>query len=400
MILEAIKMTQELEQEIAELKWQLGEANDTIEAIRTGQVDALIVKEEAGHQLYTLRSADQTYRVFIENMTGGAVTLNSSGLILYSNSRFSSMLGLPLSKVIGVPFAEFITEKYRNTFDQLLKKGWQVESKGEIFLSKQDQTSLPVLLSLTTLELNEGVALSIIITDLSVQKETEKQKDEFISMASHELKTPVTTLKAFTQLLLFNMQKDNNIKATDFLLRMDKQINKLTILITDLLDATKVNAGVLHFERDEFELNELIIEVVNEMQLTSETHVIELKLGKSQSLIGDRNRVGQVISNLISNAIKYSPTANRILVSSESAGSSVIVQVQDFGIGIPEDQKSRLFSRFFRASEIKSNTFPGLGLGLYISNEIIKRHSGSITFKSEIGKGSVFSVELPMEVRV
>ncbi len=217
---------------------------------------------------------------------------------------------------------------------------------------------------------------------------------------SHELKTPVTTLKAFTQLLLRNFQKENNTKATEYLSRMDKQINKLTVLITDLLDATKVNAGVLHFEKDEFDLNELVIEVVNEMQLTSETHVIELKLDKSQSLIGDRNRVGQVITNLISNAIKYSPTASRVTVSSENTGSSVMLHVRDFGIGIPNDQQSRIFSRFFRASEIKANTFPGLGLGLYISNEIIKRHSGSITFKSEVGNGSAFSVELPVEVGV
>src|SRR5258706_14866198 len=126
------KTLQELEREIAQLRNQFEEATETIEAIRTGHIDALVLKEETGHQLYTLKTADQTYRVFIEKMREGAVTLNSEGLILYSNSRFAAMIDVPLSKVIGRPFNNCITEDDQEICSLLIKQGWKEESKGEV----------------------------------------------------------------------------------------------------------------------------------------------------------------------------------------------------------------------------------------------------------------------------
>ena len=165
----------ELIQEIEELRLQLQEANETIHAIRTGQIDALVVSTESGSQLYTLRSADHTYRVFIEKMKEGAVTLNQDEIILYSNSQFASMVDRPLSEVIGVPFGRFIPERCKADFQKLMKSGWNADSKGEIFLKNSKDKSIPVLLSFTSLELEEGTSLSVILTDLSAQKETEKQ---------------------------------------------------------------------------------------------------------------------------------------------------------------------------------------------------------------------------------
>src|SRR5215212_1861951 len=141
--MELTRSVNELEQELNELRIQLEEANDTIEAIRTGQVDALIVKNKNGHQLYTLKSADQTYRVFIEKMIEGAVTLNDKGIVLYSNSRFASMMKLPLSKIIGSYFETFVPNEYRQAFDELIKKGWKAESKGEIYLATSNDELIP-----------------------------------------------------------------------------------------------------------------------------------------------------------------------------------------------------------------------------------------------------------------
>jgi len=163
------------QQEISELQRRLEEANDIIDAIRTGSVDALIVNGEDGHQLYTLKTADQTYRVFIEKMNEGAVTLNKEGLIVYSNSRFANMIQMPLPKVIGVSFIDFVFNDDKNRFQKLIYKGWQSESKGELFIQKKDGNLLPTLVSLTTLELDEGMALSIIIADLSEQKEVQAE---------------------------------------------------------------------------------------------------------------------------------------------------------------------------------------------------------------------------------
>src|SRR5436190_6636711 len=165
----------QLLKEVEELRSQLQEANETIHAIRTGKIDALVVTTETGPQLYTLRSADHTYRIFIEKMKEGAVTLNQDEIILYSNSQFASMVDLPLSEVIGVPFGRFIPEEYKADFKKLMKSGWNSNSKGEILLKNNKNCIIPVLLSFTSLDLEEGSSLSVILTDLSAQKETENQ---------------------------------------------------------------------------------------------------------------------------------------------------------------------------------------------------------------------------------
>src|SRR5665213_2130954 len=146
----------ELLSENLELKLQLEEATDTLDAIRTGQVDALIVNTGDTHQIYTLKTADQTYRVFIEKMNEGAVTINREGIILYSNSRFADMAGLPLEKVISLSFDTFIPEKSREKFNALIKNGWQEDCKEEIDLVNHEGQLIPCLLSCNTLELDEG----------------------------------------------------------------------------------------------------------------------------------------------------------------------------------------------------------------------------------------------------
>src|SRR6476646_7482053 len=150
----------QLLKEVEELRSQLQEANETIHAIRTGQIDALVVTTETGPQLYTLKSADHTYRVFIEKMKEGAVTLNSNGIILYCNSQFADMINLPLAKVIGLPIMNFIPGEYKDIFKKITKQGWQSDSKGEIALKNKNNELVPFLLSVTSLELDEGSALS------------------------------------------------------------------------------------------------------------------------------------------------------------------------------------------------------------------------------------------------
>ncbi len=160
--------------EMEELRQQLQEATEAIDAIRNGQVDALVLKNGDKHQLYTLKSADQTYRVFIEKMKEGAVTLNVDGVILYSNSQFASMVNLPLRKVIGLNFSDFIPGDFKETFKTLMKLGWKSDSKGEIAIMNENNDLVPFLLSFTSLDLDEGKALSIILTDLTTQKRNRK----------------------------------------------------------------------------------------------------------------------------------------------------------------------------------------------------------------------------------
>lgn len=234
--------------------------------------------------------------------------------------------------------------------------------------------------------------------DIEERIEIDKKKDEFISIASHELKTPVTSLKAYTQILQANFDEDKNEKGSVMLAKMDKQIDKLTELIVDLLDVTKIDKGEMVFDIEKFDINELIKEIAEEMQRTTQKHRIELELNDCEKIEGDRNRIGQVIVNFISNAIKYSPRKDKIIVSSKCDDGNVIIAVKDFGIGIPKADQANIFKRFYRVSGKTNYTFPGLGLGLYISSEIIKRHQGEISFQSVDGKGSTFYFQIPSAI--
>ena len=233
--------------------------------------------------------------------------------------------------------------------------------------------------------------------DITDRKRMEKQKEEFVSIASHELKTPITSVKAYAQILEDSFKKAKDKKSAELLEKMNKQVDRLTTLITDLLDFTRIQGEKLKLREENYNINDLISEIVEEMQRTTKMHEIITKLDRSVQLWGDRYRTGQVLTNLLSNAIKYSPQAKKIIVSSKLAGDKISICVQDFGIGIKKDHLNKVFDRFFRVSESKLNTFPGLGLGLYISREIVKRQGGTIEVKSTEAKGSTFCFSLPLK---
>jgi PAS domain S-box-containing protein len=233
--------------------------------------------------------------------------------------------------------------------------------------------------------------------DITERRMLEKQKEEFIGVASHELKTPVTSIKAYTQILyeIFKEKKDEY--SANLLLKMEGQIDRLSTLIKDLLDVTKITEGQLTLKREHYDMNELIKEVADEMQLTTKKHKITLNLSEMQPVIGDKNKTSQVIINLLSNAIKYSPEAHEVIISSNASDHEVTVCVHDFGIGISKEMQKKLFTRFFRVSDEVASTFSGLGLGLFISSEIVKNQNGRIWVESTPKEGATFCFSLPLK---
>ena len=222
-----------------------------------------------------------------------------------------------------------------------------------------------------------------------------RQKDEFLNIASHELKTPVTSLKAYTQILSMNGHEMGDERKSMYA-KMDGQIDKLTVLINDLLDTTKLDQGILVYDKEKMSLSDTLAEVTEEMQRTTPTHNIVLAENQSATIWGDRERITQAISNFLTNAVKYSPDNKQIIVRLEVKNDWAICSVQDFGIGIPKDQQDKIFQKFYRVTGESLHTYPGMGLGLFIVKDIISRHDGKIWLESEKGKGSTFYFSVPI----
>ncbi|MCS3796865.1 CheR family methyltransferase [Niastella sp. OAS944] len=235
-----------------------------------------------------------------------------------------------------------------------------------------------------------------VVIDITERKRLESQKEEFLGIASHELRTPVTSIKAYTQLLQEMLVEKNEAESIEIIDKLDRQVDRLTHLIADLLDITRISEGQLTLQPEVFSINDQIIEIVELMQRTTAQHVIVNELQQLPAVKADRERIGQVLINLISNAIKYSPNSHRIIVSTALQNNQVKVSIQDFGIGMSEATRLRIFDRFFRASDNNIKTFPGLGLGLFIASDIIKKHGGEIGVESEREKGTLIYFTLPV----
>ncbi|TKC05385.1 PAS domain S-box protein [Pedobacter polaris] len=235
--------------------------------------------------------------------------------------------------------------------------------------------------------------------DITETKQLQQQKDDFIGIASHELKTPVTSIKAYAQVLERILTNKGDIKEAELMRKMDNQLNRLTSLIGDLLDVTKVNAGKLQYNHTHFDFNEMIRFVIEDLQRTTDSHEIIENLQEVGLAYTDKERVSQVVTNLITNAIKYSPDSKKIIVHTSVEEGNVIVCIEDFGIGIAQDKLNKVFEQFYRVSGSMQHTFPGLGLGLYISSEIIKREGGKIWVTSTEGQGSKFYFSIPLQLR-
>lgn len=244
--------------------------------------------------------------------------------------------------------------------------------------------------------LSKAGALTVLsMEDISERKFFQQRTDVFMSMASHELKTPVTTLKTLVQILQKRFEESDDHMLVDYLIRMDGQIDQLTKLVTDLLDVSKIKAGKFELPKKVFALDPLVEEIIKNCRLLSPQHAILFKGHTHAKIKGDRTSIGRVLINLIVNAIKYSPNANKVIVTLARTTRTATVSVQDFGIGIEKQHRDKIFKRFFQVTSKEGQNFSGLGIGLYISMAIAEQHKGHINVKSRKGKGSTFLLTLP-----
>jgi len=234
-------------------------------------------------------------------------------------------------------------------------------------------------------------------TDIDDQKQAVKRKDEFISIASHELKTPLTTIKAYVQLLDRSIPSDDPTRM--YVERTLAQVQKLDNLIVDLLDLSKIESGKLKFNKKMFSFETTVSNAVEMIRQTYPDYSVLRNGAADVEIYGDEMRIEQVIINFLTNAVKYSPDVKDIqLEAAVDPAGSVSVRVKDYGIGIRKEHQSDIFSKFYRVEE-SAGRFQGLGIGLYICAEIIRRHEGAYGVESEPGHGSTFYFSLPMKHR-
>jgi len=350
-----------------------------------------------------LKESEERFKLLLQNAFDIITIFDPDGTIKYESPAIEKVLGYTPEERIGqnITHHSIVHPDDKKKKIDMLEKA--IASPGENinveFRLQHKNGSYRTIDAVSRNMLDDPRINGIIATyrDITDRKTLEQQKDEFIGIASHELKTPVTSIKAYSQILQDVFSKARDKKSVELLHKMEAQVDRLNVLIVDLLDFTRIEGGKLKFREENYKMNELIKEVAEEMQRASKTHKIILELGEEAALYGDRYRVGQVITNLLSNAIKYSPGADRVILSSKTDESTVTICVEDFGIGINEKLVDKVFDKFFRVTEPLLNTFPGLGLGLYIAAEIVKRQGGNMTVTSTEGKGSTFCFVLPLK---
>lgn len=339
----------------------------------------------------------------LRNITTAAPTAlwmsDAEGSITYFNQTWLDWTGLSFEENIADGWLEAINPEDRKKVKEKLIREVNSRAKYEVEfrLNHTDGTTHWCIANGKPQYRTDGSFTGYIgaCIDITDQKLVQQQKDDFIGIASHELKTPVTSIKAYTQVLERMLQKKGEMSAAAMIGKMDGQINRLTSLIGDLLDVTKIHSGKLQFNNEEFNFNSMVKDRVEELQRTTDKHSLLENYAETGTVYGDKERIGQVISNLVTNAIKYSPQKDKIIIHTLLNNSEVILCVEDFGIGIPPDKLDKVFEQFYRVSGDMQHTFPGLGLGLYISSEIIKREGGRIWVNSVEGKGSTFCFALP-----
>lgn len=344
----------------------------------------------------------------VTNVSDAIISTDKDYRIQSWNKAAEALYGWKANEVLGKNAMEFTSgtfsggdpEKMQNRFrNSLLRKGaW----RGEMLQKRKDGREIYVLASVSAVKDSRGKLIGFVTInrDITEHKEIERRRDEFVSIASHELKTPVTTIKAFSQIISKRLQQIGDEKNRYFVENINKQTDKLTVLINDLLDVSKIQAGKLIFEKKEFAIDEVIQKVIVDFQYTTETHQIINEGLTRKKAVGDPDRISQVLINLLSNAIKYSPKSDKVVVRSNVSEGMAQIAIQDFGMGIPKEKQARIFDRFYRVSE-SGNGRAGFGLGLYISAEIIRRHNGRIWVESPPAggdeKGSTFYFTIPVK---
>ena len=344
----------------------------------------------------SVEARDKRHNFLLNTMPQQVWTAGPNGELDYVNQVVCTDFGFEAAEILGKGWQEFI---HPDDLPLCLDKWAEALAGGKDYMTefrlKFADGKYYWHLARAVPFIEEGIVKAWFGTNTNIhaRKESEHKKDEFLSIASHELKTPLTSIKAYNQIM---KRLEPSEKVKHFIDKSADHIARLERLISDLLDVTKINAGKVNYTMEPFDFSALLQDSVESIRHTAPKHQLVLTGVPGIQYFGDRNRLEQVLNNFISNAVKYSPKADRVVVNCHVDLDNIIVSVRDFGIGIARDNIDKLFDRYYRVDNIAMR-FDGLGLGLYISAEILRRHGGSFWIESEPGEGSTFYFRLPLD---
>lgn len=398
--------------DLERLQDHLREAQETLEAIRNGDVDAVVVSGAHGSQVYSLSGAEEPYRIYVEQMQEGAVTVAADGLVLYCNQRFADMTGTPLEKVISSRLAGHISDPAWQEVSQVFQLDGEAV-KHECQLHHAEGGFRYVSLTASRLPLEGQDVMCLVVTDQTERKEREElllgkegaekanlAKDAFLAALSHELRTPLTPALMATMALEQDASLPESVRSTLGMIRRNVELEAR--LIDDLLDLTRIVQGKLELHSREVDLHSIILRAIEicETDIHSKQQQLEVTLKAAHHLISaDPVRLQQALWNVIRNAVKFTPPNGRICIATENTGAKTVrISVRDSGVGFSPDTQKDMFKPFEQGGREITRRFGGLGLGLAISHSIMEAHSGSIQGLSEgHGQGAEFVLELPVK---
>jgi two-component system sensor histidine kinase VicK len=341
-------------------------------------------------------SAEKSARLgaIIDSSGDAIISKTTEGIVTSWNSSAQRTFGYTAEEMIGQSILKLLPPERLEEEPMILarlRNGERVEHFETVRVTKYNQ-KINVSLTISPIKDGQGniIGLSKIARDITEKKQEELRKNDFIAMVSHELKTPLTSIRTYIQVLLARSKNEEDAFKTNALTRADVQAKKMTSMIQDFLSLARLEEGKIHITKEEFQLHDLIEEIASDAQFLTSTHNVKVVDCMDITIIADRDKIGQVLINLLSNAIKYSPKGGNITIGCIKNDDDVKIYVRDEGIGIkPADQK-RLFDKFYRVKDEKIKTISGFGIGLYLVAEILRCHDTQIKVESTEGAGATF----------
>lgn len=333
----------------------------------------------------------------INQMADGLIAVDIDGQIIHLNPRFKQMMNLNEENIRGKKYDEII-EKYNEKLTLTYLKDKNISSGNEVIKLYDGNTFKANFVYLKN-EDKEVKGLILVLQDITEHERLDNMRKEFVANVSHELKTPLTTVKSYTETLLDGAIEDREI-SMDFLNVINKESDRMARLVKDLLQLAHLDHKKLDFKFAKFNINNLIDDIVKKLDISfkEKKHKLELKLTEKDILInGDKDKIEQVIQNILSNAIKYTPESGIISITTKVEEDYISIEIEDNGIGIPKEDLPRIFERFYRVDKARSRDAGGTGLGLSIAKHIVEEHGGNIYLDSEVGKGSIFKIKLTVD---